>query len=150
MQKNYVFEFSGRKDDFLSMITTKFPLAYSEYYVKDYIIKLDNNEIHFGIERAGHSAGIWFIPTITEFEDRIELCGEIRHIGLQSNRTKLQKVIDSISYALLFILLLPIVTILWVYRFIVLRKILKQPKEQTTEEKLFDLMENHLNCTRKS
>ena len=32
-----------------------------------------------------------------------------------------------------------------------IRKIIKRPKlkEKTTEEKLFDLMENHLGCVRK-
>ena len=149
MQKNYIFEFSGSKDELCNMITTKFPQQYLEYYVKDYIIKLEDDQICFGIERSGHSGGNWFIPTITEFDDRIELCGKIQYIGPQYKRNKLQKITDCIGYALMFVLLFPIITVLWFYRFIVLNKILKQPKPQTTEEKLFDLMENHLNCTRK-
>ena len=149
MQKNYIFEFSGSKDELCNMITTKFPQQYLEYYVKDYIIKLEDDQICFGIERSGHSGGNWFVPTITEFDDRIELCGEIQYIGPQYKRSKIQKITDCIWYALLFVLLFPIITVLWFYRFIVLNKILKKSKPQTTEEKLFDLMENHLNCKRK-
>ena len=51
-----------------------------------------------------------------------------------------------------FILILPIVVIIRLYQMVewVIRKLLKKEKQKskTTEEKLFDLMINHLGCSK--
>ena len=157
MSKEYVFEFNGTKEEFIEKLNlysdntsyggTKF------YCFDDYIVKIVDNTIHFGVERCGHSGGNWFIPHITEFDDRIEFCGPIKYDGPVDDRNKVQKIFDGIGYALLFILILPIVVIIRLYQVIewVICKLLKKEKQKpkTTEEKLLNLMENHLDCVRK-
>ena len=151
MSKDYIFEFYGTKADLLFLINSRFNSSYGQYYCDDYIIENVDGEIRFGVERAGHSGGYWYIPTITERGGKTELCGTIRYIGPEDNRKKLQKVVDNIGFALMFILILPIVLIIQVYSFIklIIRKIRKLPRLKTTEDKLFYLMETHLSCTRK-
>lgn len=159
MSQEHVFEFSGSKETFLNNLDR---LArkntYSDgtyYYFDDYIVELIDDEIHFGVARAGHSGGYWFVPTITDLGNKIEFRGKIQYIGPEydNNRSLIKKAIDSVSEFLLFILMLPIVLIVWIYMFFewLVRKIIRRPKpkEKTNEEKLFDLMENYLHCVRK-
>ena len=57
MKKTYTFVFPGTKEMFLNNLQK--PLD-------NYIIKLSDDEIQFGISRGDHSGGFWFIPEITE------------------------------------------------------------------------------------
>ena len=75
--------------------------------------------------------------------------GSIQHIGPKGKVGKFRKVIDGTEFALLVLLLLPLVLLIRLCLF-VRRSIKKLPKEKTTEEKMYDLMENHLGCIRKS
>lgn len=156
MSKEYVFEFPGTKKDFLNILNRSPNHDYysgNYFYFNDYIVKLMDNEIHFGVERGGHSGGYWFIPTITEFSDRIEFRGTIRYIGPDNNRGPIKKAIDGIGDFLLLILVLPIVLIFKLYTLIewAIRKICNRPKPKakTTEERLFNLMEGYFGCVRK-
>ena len=153
MSKTYVFTFFGTKEDFFNYLNASLNHASYEgkfFYFNDYIVKLVDNEIHFGVERGGHSGGYWYIPTITEFSDRIVFSGTIQYVGPADNRGKIKKTIDSIGEFLLLILVLPIV---WLYKFYALiewtiRKVFNRPKPKTktTEERLHDLMEGHFGC----
>lgn len=157
MAKEYAFEFHGTKEDILNIITSnKFDTSYSGtryYYLNDYLIKIVDGEIHFGVERGGHSGGYWYVPQISEFENRIEFRGSIRYIGPEDDRSTIVKILDAIGLGLLFILLLPMYIVAKLYALIewIVRKICNRPKvkETTTEDKLFDLMENHLGCVKK-
>lgn len=157
MSKEYMFEFPGTKEDFMTSLNRfSHNASYSSgkfYYFDDYIVKLVGDEIHFGVARGGHSGGYWFIPTITYLGEKIEFCGKIRYIGPNDNRGSFKKTIDSIGDFLLFILILPIALIIWGYMFIewLVRKIFNRPKPKgkTNEEKLFDLMENYFGCVGK-
>ena len=158
MSKEYVFEFPGTREDFMTSLN-RFSRnsSYSDgtfYYFDDYIVKLIDEEIHFGVARGGHSGGYWFIPTITNLGDRIEFRGTIRYIGPSSkNRGAFKKAIDSVGGFLLLILILPIILIIRIYMLIewLVRKIFNRPKpkEKTNEERLFDLMENYFGCVGK-
>ena len=157
MSKEYVFEFNGTKQEFIKKLDL-YPNNTSYdgnkfYYFDDYIVKIVDNTIHFGVERCGHSGGNWFVPHVTEFNDRIEFCGTVKYDGPVDDRGKMQRALDGIGYVLLFILILPIVVIISLYQVVawVVRKLSKKEKQmpKTTEEKLFDLMINHLGCTRK-
>lgn len=158
MAKEYVFEFSGTKEDFLNGLNRfSHDTSYSGdtfYYFHDYIIiNKIGDEIRFGVARGGHSSGYWFIPTITDLGDRLEFRGEIRYIGPNHDRSTFRKMIDGIGEFLLLVLLLPIVLVIRGYMFAewLVRKICNRPKpkEKTPEEKLYELMENHLGCVRK-
>lgn len=158
MSKEYVFEFSGTKEELLNNLNRlSHNPTYSSgtfYYFDDYIVELIDEEIRFGVARGGHSGGYWFIPTITNFDDRIEFRGTIRYIGPGSeNRGAFKKAIDGIGEFLLLILILPIVLVIRGYVFIewLVRKMFNRPKpkEKTNEERLFDLMENYVGCVGK-
>lgn len=157
MSKEYVFEFLGTKEDFLNSLNQVIHKAsYSGvkyYYINDYIVKVFNDEIHFGVARGGHSGGYWFIPTITDLDDRIEFRGKIQYIGPEDDRGPIKKVIDGVGIFLLFVLILPIILIIRLYMLIewLIRKLFRLPKSKgyTDEERLFDLMENYLDCVGK-
>ena len=123
------------------------------YYLDDYIVELIGEEIRFGIARGGHSGGYWFVPTITDFGDRLEFRGKIRYIGPNENHDFFRKAIDRVGDFLLLIFILPIVLVIRGYMLIewLVRKIFNRPKpkEKTNEERLFDLMENFLGCVGK-
>ena len=164
MPDNYSFEFAGTKEEFLKQLNIYPNNSYSDgafYYFKDYIVKLVDDEIHFGVERAGHSGGQWFIPTITECDNKITFNGTIQYIGPKvdsttTEKSMFKKCINKIGEWLLYIVVTPFVLVVYVVVKLVdffkwaINKILRRPtvKPKTTEEKLFDLMENHLNCTR--
>ena len=164
MPKEYIFEFNGTKEELLNKLNIFPNNKYFNgifYYFDDYIVKFVDDEIHFGVERAGHSGGQWFIPTIKEQNGKIELKGTIQYIGPQNDSTTAPKsmfkrCIGKIGEYLLYII---VVLFLLIYTFVkifaffkwLVNKILHRPtaKPKTTEEKLFDLMERYLGCVRK-
>lgn len=157
MSKEYIFEFSGTKEDLLNSLERfSHKDTYSGntfYYFDDYIVKLTGDEIRFGVARGGHSGGYWFVPTITESGDGLELRGEIRYVGPEVNRGPVKKAIDRVGDFLLFLFVLPIVLVVRVYVFLkwLVSKICNRPvpKEKTNEERLFELMENYFDCVGK-
>lgn len=153
MEKVYTFIFPGTREALVERLNlyhhdTAFSGA-EYYYLGDYIVKIENGAFRFGVERGGHSRGYWFIPSATEEEGQLVFRGSIQHIGPKGKIGKFRKVIDGIELALLVLLLLPLVLLIRLCLF-VRRSIKKLPKEKTTEEKMYDLMENHLGCIRKS
>jgi len=125
------------------------------YYFDDYIVNITGDEIRFGVERGGHSGGFWFIPQIIEYENKIEFRGEIQFISsvnnTSDNRSRIQKIKDNLLPYLLFIIVLPIVLPLVLINQLkeaIINRSKKKPRK--TEDKLHDLLENHLGCTRKT
>ena len=159
MSREYVFEFSGTKEDFFNKLNSFHNNSGEFYFFDNYIVEKVNDEVRFGVERAGHSGGHWFVPTITEYEDKIELKGTIEYIGTQNNSTnsKEKRFIEKVREILLYILVLPLALVVFLFMKIhnalkwIVQKIRRQPivKVENTEEKLFYLMENHLGCVRK-
>ena len=150
MSKKYVFRYEGTKKMFLDQFNWSngyFDDKARYKYINDYILKLINDEIHFGVERGGHSGGYWYIPIITEFDDHIEFEGEIKYVGSNGDNKSI-RICDKLWEGILFIILLPIICIYKLYEFV--RILLKKPidKGRSTEDKLFDLMINHLGCTK--
>ena len=154
MPKEYVFEFQGTKEMFLDVLNQFSNNDDNYFYFDDYIVKLSGDKIHFGVERCGHSGGYWFIPTIAEFDNRIVFSGTVQYIDpyTNENQSSIKKTIDKSWEILLFILTLPLVLLYKLYTIIefCIRKVFKRtkPKVKTTEDKLYDLMEQHLNCIR--
>lgn len=152
MAKEYIFKYAGSKESFLNILDSFHTNNSRFYYLDDYIIEVIDDEIRFGVERAGHSGGKWFISKFTQENNQIEFRGTIQYIGPENNstRTKTQRIFDTIWLILLYILLSPLVVIFWVISQIecLIRKIRKKPKPKTTEDKLLDLMEKRLNCQR--
>lgn len=153
MEKEYVFEFPGTKEDFMENLKSfRHYISFTDeefYYFEDYIVKIVNGKLHFGVQRGGsHSGGYWFIPAVTEQDHRMEFRGTVQYIGPEDRRGKIRKVIDGIGYFFGFILFFPILLLVWCCSLVqwIVRKVRKMPKEKTTQDRLFDLMENHLGC----
>lgn len=152
MSKSYSFEFLGTKEMFLNQLN-KYPNNDEKFfYFNDYIVELSNGDIRFGVARGGHSGGYWFVPTITELDGKTTFSGTIEYIDPYTNEKGIKKIVNKIEEFLLWIILIPIIIIVKVYLFFswVVRKLFKKtkPKEESLEDKLYNLMENHLNCTR--
>ncbi len=92
MSQEYIFEYPGTKQLFLDSLRKHSYSNSDFFYFNDYIIKIVGDKIHFGIERAGHSGGYWYVPEITEYENKIEFRGKIQYIGPVDNRTKFEKI----------------------------------------------------------
>lgn len=152
MSKEYIFKYAGSKESFLTILNSFHTDNSRFYYFDNYIIEVLADEIRFGIERIGHSGGNWFISKFAQENNQIVFRGTIQYIGPEnsSTRTKTQKAFDKAGEILLYILLFPIVAIFFVISKILwlIRKIRKKTNPETTEDKLFDLMEKRLNCQR--
>ena len=122
------------------------------FYFDDYIVELSNGDIRFGVARGGHSGGYWFVPTITELHGKTTFCGTIEYNDPYTSEKGIKKIVNIIEEALLWIILIPIIIIVKVYLFFswVVRKLFKRikPKEESLEDRLYNLMENHLGCKR--
>lgn len=122
------------------------------FFLDDYIIELSEDRIRFGVARGGHSGGYWYVPTVTESEGKLSFCGKIQYIDAYSGEKGVKKIVDAIEEILLCILLLPILLLIKVYFGVswVVRKIFKRakPQEDSLEERLYRLMEDHLHCRR--
>ena len=150
MPKEYVYQYAGSKQSFLTTLDQFHTNHNGFYYLDDYIIEVRNDQIRFGIERAGHSGGNWLVSQFAEVNGQIEFRGTVEYIGPENNRTQIQKLGDRVEEILLFILLFPIIVIVWGIRMIIwlIRKLRKLPVPKTIEDKLSDLMEHRLNCQR--
>ena len=155
MSKEYAFEFSGTREDFLSALNPYAAFHDSKYfYLGDYIVKLVDDKIHFGVARCGHSGGWWLVSDIHSLDGKTEFRGEIQYIeteGIADNRGTFEKIMGGIGEAVLFVLVFPFALIAWIYTLVerLIRKILRRTKPETNEERLLDLMENRLGCVRK-
>lgn len=149
--KEYAFNFLGSKEGFLNRLRqlTNDRDRESRFFCFDnYIVDVKDAEISFGVERTGHSGGNWFVSKFEEENGQIELRGRIQYIGPENDRTKPQKFFDNFFVVLFCIFAFPVILVLWIVSgvYTVVNKLRKKPKSLTTEEKLFDLMENHLGC----
>lgn len=123
-------------------------------YNDKYIIHVVNdNEIRFGVERAGHSGGYWYIATLEENEKNLHIHGEIIYTtnfnGSPHEYTKKEKIKDKLFEIVIFILLWWLILALYIGRLIyrLYKKIRKQDfKKLSNEEKLDNLMINLLCC----
>ena len=141
MDKEYRFCYNGTKEIFNQLL--------QKTNSEDYIISTIDGKISFGIERAGHSGGYWFVPDIVEYDDRIELVGKIQYFGPEDHRNGKTKRKDKIWEIVATIFLFPLICIFAIVYFIekALNKNEKKTKPMTRYEKLLDLMKNHLGCT---
>ncbi|MBO7740362.1 MAG: hypothetical protein J6S34_02460 [Clostridia bacterium] len=154
--KQYVFEFSGTKEDFLKPLKRSDVPPGAIVYHGEYMIEFADSEIRFGIERCGHSGGNWYVATVDESDGRMAFCGEIRYVGPErndDNRGWFGKTIEKIGLWFFFILFLPFWILFELYTFVrwLVRKLRRRShlNPKTTEEKLFYLMETVLHCVRK-
>ena len=172
MSKKYTFEFRGTMEDFLNVLDAipayRSNFGGKKHYSFDkYIVEIIDGEMRFGVNRAGYSDGYWYVPTVTEYPDRVVFCGEIRYMDAGHNSSNppkpknwSQRIGDAISLILFSPILLiaaPFLLIIFLfeslYDFVrwTVCKILHLPNKPSNERKhkrkLNDLMQRHLHCT---
>ncbi len=149
LAKEYAFRFDGSKEQFMNVLNSSQEDNRRYFYIDGYIVSVGLDEIEFGIE-GGHGFGNWFISKFEEENGQIEFRGTIRYYTAEDNRTKARKASDKFLLVLLGILTFPLLLVIWIFGAVstIINKMRKKPKPLTTEEKLFDLMENHLGCQR--
>ncbi len=155
MERTYAYRFHGKPEEFserVRMVHEQHSPSLSEY-----ILTIDNTgQCRFGIERRGHSGGIWYIPTVCEQDEETVISGTLEHgdgyRGMDSKHAKsrLAKWFDWVDAALFLIILLPLWICLGIYCLFdwVRCRIRKIPKAPTTEKKLDYLMVSCLGCDR--
>lgn len=162
MSQELVFEFMGTKEDFLNKLANFPNNDHQMYYFDNYIVKIVGEEIHFGVERAGHSNGYWYIPKITQHNGKTQFRGNIKYTGAQAEvppavkRSFSKRFIGKIIRGIFYILTLPLVlaVLLGTKLYNAFKGIKGKAQHQLTaqtktkEEKLIYLMEKHLGCSR--
>lgn len=150
LAKEYAFRFDGSKEMFMNVLNPFHEEGRRVFYFDNYIVHVKHEGVHFGVERAGHSGGYWFISNFEEEDNQIEFRGTLQFIGPEDDRTNAQKFFDNFLVVLFCIFAFPIILVLWVIGGVsgIINKLRKKPKPLTTEEKLFDLMVNRLGCQR--
>ena len=148
--KEYAFRFDGSKEQFMNVLNSSQEDDRRYFYIDDYIVSVGLDEIEFGVERAGHGGGNWFVSKFEEENDQIEFRGTIRYYTPEDNRTKARKASDKFLLVLFEILTFPLLLVICIFGAVstIINKMRKKPKPLTTEEKLFDLMVNRLGCKR--
>ena len=173
MSKKYTFEFPGTMTEFLHMLDA-IPAYRSNFGGKKhcsfdgYIVDIIDGEIRFGVNRAGHSGGYWYVPTVTEYPDRVVFCGEIRYMDAGHNssnppkpKNRSQRIGDAIFLILfspflliaaLFLLIIVLFESLYDFVRWTVCKIFRLPDKPSNERKhkrkLNDLMQRHLHCVK--
>ena len=159
MSKKYTFEFRGTMEDFLNVLDAipayRSNFGGKKHYSFDkYIVEIIDGEMRFGVNRAGYSGGYWYVPTVTEYPDRVVFCGEICYIeNANSKKFKELEIGDRVFIVFCMVLFSPLFLVSDLYNFVkrAVCKILHLPdkpsNERKHERKLNNLMQRHLHCT---
>ena len=152
MSKTYRFVFAGTREMFLEKVEQYYNNDQNFLSAHDYILDVSHENYRFGIGRGGHSGGYWYEPTIIEDNNQITFSGKIRYIDFSSKDKGIKKVFNIIGDVLLWILLFPLFIVFYAYKLIrfLIRKINHRPipRDDSSEDNLFFLMENIFGCTR--
>lgn len=150
--KEYCFEFAGTREMFLEKLQP-YPSNTREFAFYDYLIDISESNYRFGVARGGHSGGYWFEPTVTELDGKLILSGRIRYIDSYSEGKappdEDNKTAKFITLVLGFPILVPVIAYALIEQ--LYKKLRRQPigTRETEEDKLYNLMENLLGCTRR-
>ena len=101
--KEYVFKFGGSKEAFLNrlrQLTNDNDRERRFFYFDHYIVDVRDDEISFGVGRAGHSGGYWFVSHFAEENEQMEFRGTVQYIGPEDDRTKGRKAFDNVLFVL--------------------------------------------------
>jgi hypothetical protein len=147
--KNIEYRYPYSREQFIENCKT----VYREHQDK-YLIKFNgDDEILFGVERAGHSGGYWFKSRLIERENGLHIIGEM--ILMDSDNKKIEfskkdKIKETLFMIIFIILTWWLIIIVWfikatnkLYNKIIGKKLEPQ---LTKEEKLDRLMINLLCC----
>ena len=143
MKKIYRYAYPSSKDRFLNDI----PESIS-YYEDQFIVEKKGQSLWVGVERTGHSGGIWYIAEAEEAGGKTIISGKFvadpDENGVSQRKTKIG---DVLFWILLFPLFL--IRCFGIFLFSVYKKFAKKRfKTMTNEERLDHVMVDHLHCSK--
>lgn len=151
--KNFIYTYPDSRKQFIEncKIVDKDPQT-------DYRIRfVCDDEILFGVKRAGHSSGYWFKTNIIEKEDGLHILGELILMDYNNKKIELSKkdkLIETLFMAIFILLTWWLIFIFWLIKSIrwLSNKIVgkKYEPNRTKEEELDRLMINRLGCKKVS
>ena len=104
---------------------------------REYLLRTTESGFELGIGRGGHQGGYWYCATVTNDECGCVITGQVKYLSWDGKEVKMTW-IDRIEFAILFVLLIPLVIIVRIYRIF-------RP-EITDEDRFVEFMMEQMNC----
>ncbi len=141
MSKQYRYRFRGTYAEFASQVF--FPVHQQPLEFDGYQLKRDENGLlQFGVNRAGHGAGIWYEHTVRQVDGELVFAGELvckRYDGTIVEDSPMTWK-DRIGYGIFAIVCSPIILIVWIY------SLFRLDFAQSSEDRLDRLMTERFHC----
>ena len=104
---------------------------------REYLLRTTESGFELGIGRGGHQGGYWYCATVTADECGCVIAGRVKYLSWDDKEVKMNW-IDRIEFAILFVLLIPLVIIVRIYRIF-------RP-EITDEDRFVEFMTERMDC----
>lgn len=104
---------------------------------REYLLRTKESGFELGIGRGGHQGGYWYCATVTADECGYVITGRVKYLSWDDKEVKMNW-IDRIEFAILFVLLIPLVIIVRIYRIF-------RP-EITDEDRFVEFMTERMDC----
>ena len=104
---------------------------------REYLLKETESGFDLGIGRGGHQGGYWYCAAVVEDGDGSHISGRVVYRTWHGKEIK-ETWIDKIEFAFLFVILLPMILAMWIYRIF-------RP-EITDEERFVEFMTTKMDC----
>ena len=104
---------------------------------REYLLRTTESGFELGIGRGGHQGGYWYCATVTADECGYVITGRVKYLSWDDKEVKMNW-IDRIEFAILFVLLIPLVIIVRIYRIF-------RP-EITDEDRFVGFMTERMDC----
>ena len=104
---------------------------------REYLVKRTQNGFDLGIGRGGHQGGYWYCAAVVEDGAGCQISGRVVYRTWDGKDIK-PTWIDKLEYGFLFVVLLPLILIVWIYR-------LFRP-EITNEDRFVEFMTTKMGC----
>ena len=104
---------------------------------REYLLEETENGFDLGIGRGGHQGGYWYCATVVSDGKGSRISGRVVYRSWNGEEIKMTW-IDKIESGCLFMMLLPVVLVVWIYR-------LFRP-EITDEDRFVEFMVSQMDC----
>lgn len=104
---------------------------------REYLLRSTESGFELGIRRGGHQGGYWYCATVTADECGCVITGQVKYLSSDGKEVKMNW-IDKIESAILFVLLIPLIIVVRIYRIF-------RP-EITDEDRFVEFMTERMDC----
>lgn len=132
-QEFFAFDCALKADEILDRLKEQVRLLED----REYLIEGTDAGFDLGIGRGGHQGGYWYCATVLENGGKSHISGRVVYRTWNGKEIK-ETWIDKVEFALMFVLLLPLILVVWLYR-------LFRP-EITYEDQFVEFMTTKIDC----